>query len=105
MTSSRRRPVRLGSRESGIAGSAHGELLNLGSNKCLDVTGGTSANNTLLQIWDCNSTAAQKWTLESGGRVRGLASKCAVSGRGLSPRRRPAAKPAARQRRRGSAGR
>jgi hypothetical protein len=29
-------------------------------NKCLDVTGGATANGTPLQLWDCNGTGAQE---------------------------------------------
>jgi alpha-L-fucosidase len=31
--------------------------------KCLDLNGGNSANETPIQIWDCNNTAAQVWTV------------------------------------------
>jgi chitinase len=30
-------------------------------NKCVDVTGGTTASGTPLQLWDCNGTGAQEW--------------------------------------------
>jgi hypothetical protein len=38
-------------------------LVNPQSGRCLDVTGGRAADATRLQIWDCNSTAAQAWYL------------------------------------------
>ncbi|MCW2640764.1 MAG: glycoside hydrolase family 16, partial [Dactylosporangium sp.] len=30
-----------------------GQLINTGSNKCLDAAGPSSADGTPLQIWDC----------------------------------------------------
>ncbi|MFI7637589.1 RICIN domain-containing protein [Nonomuraea sp. NPDC049400] len=33
------------------------------ANKCLDVTGNSSADGTRLQIWTCTGAANQKWTL------------------------------------------
>jgi hypothetical protein len=37
--------------------------MNPQSGRCLDVTGGGTADGTRLQIWDCNDTAAQAWYL------------------------------------------
>ncbi|KAL0955381.1 hypothetical protein HGRIS_001629 [Hohenbuehelia grisea] len=37
-------------------------------NKCLDVRGGTLANGTPVQIYDCNGTTAQKWVIKRGGQ-------------------------------------
>ncbi|KAL0959667.1 hypothetical protein HGRIS_011367 [Hohenbuehelia grisea] len=34
--------------------------------KCLDVRGGTFANGTPVQIYDCNGSAAQKWIITRG---------------------------------------
>jgi Ricin-type beta-trefoil lectin domain/Transglycosylase SLT domain len=42
---------------------------------CLDVVGGNSADGTAVQIWDCNNTAAQQWTLKPDGTIRALG-KC-----------------------------
>jgi alpha-L-fucosidase len=62
-----RRPARGGDRtgpiRSGIAG------------KCVDVNGNSSANETPVQLWDCNGTAAQNWTVASDGTLR-LNGKC-----------------------------
>jgi hypothetical protein len=30
--------------------------------KCLDVAGGGTGDGTLIQLYDCNGTAAQQWT-------------------------------------------
>jgi len=43
--------------------------------KCVDVAGSNSANGTPVQLYDCNGTAAQQWTLGSDGTVRALG-KC-----------------------------
>ncbi|MFC7512055.1 RICIN domain-containing protein [Streptomyces thermocarboxydus] len=32
------------------------------SGRCLDDPGSSTADGTQLQIWDCNRTAAQRWT-------------------------------------------
>jgi hypothetical protein len=39
------------------------ELVNAGSNKCLDATGPSSADGTPLQIWSCTDAANQQWAL------------------------------------------
>ncbi|WP_030808398.1 ricin-type beta-trefoil lectin domain protein [Streptomyces sp. NRRL F-2799] len=43
--------------------------------KCLDVAGGSSANGTAVQLYDCNGSAAQQWTVSADGSVRALG-KC-----------------------------
>ncbi|MFF3688948.1 ricin-type beta-trefoil lectin domain protein [Streptomyces sp. NPDC002187] len=43
--------------------------------KCLDVAGGADADGTAVQLWDCNGSAAQRWTIRSDGSVRALG-KC-----------------------------
>ncbi|WP_250002198.1 beta-1,3-glucanase family protein [Actinoplanes sp. M2I2] len=39
------------------------------NNKCIDVPNGTFADSTLLQMWTCNNSNAQKWTF-TGGTVQ-----------------------------------
>ncbi|SCG72945.1 Ricin-type beta-trefoil lectin domain-containing protein [Micromonospora inositola] len=39
------------------------DLVNPQANKCLDVTGNTSADGTKVQIWSCTGAANQKWNL------------------------------------------
>ena len=34
--------------------------------KCLDVSGANSTNGTAVQLWDCNGTNAQSWSVVSG---------------------------------------
>ncbi|WP_344846436.1 glycosyl hydrolase family 18 protein [Kribbella ginsengisoli] len=43
--------------------------------KCVDVAGGNSANGTAVQLWTCNSSAAQTWTVGTDGTIRALG-KC-----------------------------
>ncbi|MGW5372706.1 lectin [Streptomyces sp. NPDC004009] len=43
--------------------------------KCLDVAGGSSANGTAVQLYDCNGSAAQRWTVAADGSVQALG-KC-----------------------------
>ncbi|MER6467870.1 ricin-type beta-trefoil lectin domain protein [Streptomyces collinus] len=40
--------------------------------KCLDVAGANSANGTAVQLYDCNGSTAQQWTLPGDGSVRAL---------------------------------
>ncbi|SBT41712.1 RICIN domain-containing protein [Micromonospora auratinigra] len=41
------------------------DLVNPQANKCLDITGNTSADGTKTQLWSCTGGANQKWTLPS----------------------------------------
>ncbi|MFG3049905.1 ricin-type beta-trefoil lectin domain protein [Kitasatospora sp. NPDC048239] len=41
-------------------------------NKCVDVRGGSPANGTPVQIYDCIGTAAQQWKIGADGTVRAL---------------------------------
>ncbi|HEY3000896.1 MAG TPA: ricin-type beta-trefoil lectin domain protein, partial [Kribbellaceae bacterium] len=43
--------------------------------KCLDLNGGSNADETRVQIWDCNGTAAQTWSVADDGTVR-IHGKC-----------------------------
>ncbi|MFE4412117.1 ricin-type beta-trefoil lectin domain protein [Streptomyces sp. NPDC056821] len=55
-------------------GSRSGAFVGL-AGKCLDVAGGSTANGTAVQLYDCNSSAAQQWTVQPDGSVRALG-KC-----------------------------
>jgi len=48
--------------------------------KCMDVAGANTANGTQVQLWDCNGTAAQRWTMASDGSIRALGKCLDVSG-------------------------
>ncbi|MEV4282926.1 glycosyl hydrolase family 18 protein [Actinoplanes xinjiangensis] len=43
--------------------------------RCVDIAGASSTNGTAVQLYDCNGTAAQSWTVGTDGTVRGLG-KC-----------------------------
>ncbi|MFD5322638.1 ricin-type beta-trefoil lectin domain protein [Streptomyces sp. NPDC127092] len=43
--------------------------------KCLDVAGAATADGTPVQLYTCNGTTAQRWTLAADGSVRALG-KC-----------------------------
>ncbi|WP_269084366.1 ricin-type beta-trefoil lectin domain protein [Streptomyces sp. 150FB] len=43
--------------------------------KCVDINAASSANGTAVQLYDCNGSAAQTWTVASDGTVQGLG-KC-----------------------------
>ena len=53
--------------------------------KCLDVSGGGTADGTKIQLWTCNGSGAQNWTPQSDGTLRNPQSgKCLdVSGQQL----------------------
>ncbi|MEU9402507.1 ricin-type beta-trefoil lectin domain protein [Streptomyces sp. NPDC048242] len=55
-------------------GARTGALTGL-AGKCLDVAGGSSANGTAVQLYDCNGSTAQQWTVATDGSVRALG-KC-----------------------------
>lgn len=51
-----------------LASSAFGKVfLKLdGTNKCLDLTGGSDKNGAMLEIWDCNGLQNQMWVFGAG---------------------------------------
>ncbi|MFJ3305179.1 lectin [Streptomyces sp. NPDC086549] len=56
------------------AQAATGTITGL-AGKCLDVAGANSADGTAVQLYDCNGTAAQQWSVGSDGSIRALG-KC-----------------------------
>jgi beta-glucanase (GH16 family) len=54
--------------------AAAGTITGIGG-KCVDVPSGSTANGTAIQLYDCNGTTAQKWTVGSDGTIRALG-KC-----------------------------
>ncbi|MER7835009.1 family 16 glycosylhydrolase [Streptomyces sp. NPDC096040] len=52
--------------------------------KCVDVAGANSANGTPVQLYDCNGTAAQQWTVGSDGTIRALGKCLDVTGGGTA---------------------
>jgi GH18 family chitinase len=45
------------------------------ASKCVDVASASSANGTAIQLWTCNGTNAQSWTVGTDGTLRALG-KC-----------------------------
>ncbi|GAB7186477.1 ricin-type beta-trefoil lectin domain protein [Kitasatospora sp. Ki12] len=45
------------------------------ANKCVDVRGGSTANGTPVQIWDCLGNVNQTWKIGTDGTIRALG-KC-----------------------------
>jgi len=60
----------------GSGGSTTGVLRGSGSNRCLDVPNVSTANGSLLDIWDCNGGANQQWAYLSNGELQVYGSKC-----------------------------
>ncbi|MYV68125.1 hypothetical protein GT043_19740 [Streptomyces sp. SID2131] len=58
-----------------------GEVRGLG-NKCLDVDDSQTADGTKIQVWGCNSTAAQQWTVAGDGALKVLGKCLDVAGGG-----------------------
>jgi glucosylceramidase len=58
----------------GGGGTPTGQITGYGG-KCVDVAGANSANGTAVQLYDCNGTAAQRWTVASDGSLQALG-KC-----------------------------
>src|SRR5450755_2507429 len=60
----------------GGGGSTTGVLRGSGSNRCLDVPSASTADGSLLDIWDCNGGANQQWAYLSNGELQVYGSKC-----------------------------
>jgi glucose/arabinose dehydrogenase len=65
-----------------LATAAGGRITGLAS-KCLDVSGGATADGTKVQLWTCNSTAAQNWD-RNGLTLRALGKCLDVAGGGTA---------------------
>jgi len=60
---------------SGGGGGTHvGAIVGYGG-KCVDDASGSTANGNKIQLWTCNGTAAQSWTVGTDGTLRALG-KC-----------------------------
>jgi beta-glucanase (GH16 family) len=67
----------------GSGGGTSGRITGLGG-KCVDVAGANTANGTPVQLWDCNGTGAQNWTIGGDGTIRALGKCLDVSGGGTA---------------------
>ena len=56
------------------AAAATGQITGYGG-KCVDVAAANSANGTKVQIYACNGSVAQQWTIGADGTIRALG-KC-----------------------------
>lgn len=59
----------------GSGGGRTGPVVSAASSKCLDVNQSGTADGTKIQIWNCNGTGAQQWTVGGDGTLRALG-KC-----------------------------
>lgn len=57
------------------SGGQTGPIRSALAGKCLDDNGNSSANGTPVQIWDCNRTTAQQWSVEADGTIQ-INGKC-----------------------------
>jgi chitinase len=55
-------------------GGTGGQITGYGG-KCVDVAAASSANGAAVQLYDCNGSTAQQWTVGSDGTIRALG-KC-----------------------------
>ena len=63
----------------GNPGGGTGPITGL-AGKCMDVAGASSANGTAVQLYDCNGTGAQNWTVGTDGTIRALGKCLDVTG-------------------------
>jgi len=63
--------------------AAPGAVTGIGG-KCLDVDHSSTANGTAVQLWGCNGTGAQSWTLAADGTLRALGKCLDVSNAGTA---------------------
>ncbi|WP_434587370.1 PQQ-dependent sugar dehydrogenase [Streptomyces sp. A5-4] len=59
------------------------EIKGLGG-KCVDVANSASADGTQIQLWTCNQSAAQKWTIGTDDTLRALGKCMDISGGGTA---------------------
>lgn len=52
--------------------------------KCVDIAAASSANGTAVQLYDCNGSGAQNWTVGTDGTIRGLGKCLDVSAAGTA---------------------
>lgn len=50
-------------------------ITGVASNRCIDVPGSNFSTGAQPQLWDCNGTAAQKWTLQTNKTIQ-VSNKC-----------------------------
>jgi glucosylceramidase len=68
-----------GNAGSGGGSAKTGQIVGYGA-KCADVAGASSANGTAVQLYTCNGTSAQTWTVGTDGTVKSLGKCLDVAG-------------------------
>jgi len=68
-----------GAGDAGAGPSRTGQITGYGG-KCVDVAGASAANGTAVQLYTCNGTTAQSWTVGTDGTVRALGKCLDVTG-------------------------
>jgi len=68
-----------GTQSNGGGTGKTGPITGLGG-KCVDVAGASTTNGAPVQLYDCNGTGAQTWTLASDGSVQSLGKCMDVTG-------------------------
>ncbi|MET7418594.1 PQQ-dependent sugar dehydrogenase [Dactylosporangium sp. NPDC005555] len=53
-----------------------GPITGVASGRCIDIPAATTVNGTQVQLYTCNGSAAQTWTVGTDGTVRALGAKC-----------------------------
>jgi beta-glucanase (GH16 family) len=71
--------VRVNSYVSGGPGGRTGQITGL-AGKCVDVRAAGTANGTVVQLYTCNGTAAQQWTIGTDGTIRAFGKCLDVNG-------------------------
>jgi hypothetical protein len=62
-----------------------GQIVGSQSGRCLEVPGGTTANGTQLQLWDCTAGSGQQFTYTSSKQLQVYGNTCVdASGKGTS---------------------
>ncbi|HEV2633995.1 MAG TPA: lectin [Actinocrinis sp.] len=59
-------------------------IAGVSSSLCLDDNGGSTTNGSHIQIWGCNGTGAQSWTVESNGTLQVLGGCLDANGGGTT---------------------
>ena len=76
-------PIAVPSGDPGTDGGATGQI-NAPGGKCVDVAGANSTSGTIVQMWDCNGTNAQAWTVTSNGTLQALGKCLDIDGDGTA---------------------
>jgi glucosylceramidase len=69
--------------QGGGTGGPSGAITGYGG-KCVDVAAANTANGTQIQLYTCNGTNAQRWTIGSDGTIRALGKCMDVSAAGTA---------------------